>query len=71
MHKGNKTKERLIFMPPMDKLYYWENTKEKGRLMGPLFLQGRALELPMIELFLKVINKKEMVKKSKAHSLKR
>jgi hypothetical protein len=39
--------------------------------MGPLFLQGRALKPPMIELFLQVTNKKEMVKKSKAHPLKR
>jgi hypothetical protein len=39
--------------------------------MDPLFLQGRALEPPMIELFLQIENLKEMVKKSKAHSLKR
>jgi hypothetical protein len=43
-------------MPPMDKLYYWENTKEKGRLMGPFFLQGREIEPPMIELFLQITN---------------
>jgi hypothetical protein len=40
----------------MDILYKWENTKEKGRLMGPLFLQGRALESPMRELFLQIEN---------------
>jgi hypothetical protein len=39
--------------------------------MGPLFLQGRALEPPMIEIFLKITNWKEMVKKCKSHSLKR
>jgi hypothetical protein len=59
-------------MPPMDRIVLvGKNTKEKGRLMGPLFLQGRVLEPPMIELFLQLENLKEMVKKSKAHSLKR
>jgi hypothetical protein len=56
VHKRNRTKERPIFMPPMDRLYYWANTKEKGRLMAPLFLQWRALEPPMIKIFLQIIN---------------
>jgi hypothetical protein len=31
-------------MPPMDNYISWKNTVEKGGLMDPLFLLGRALE---------------------------
>jgi hypothetical protein len=44
-------------MPPMERIVLVEeNTKEKGRYMGPLFLQGRALGPPKIDLFLQVTN---------------
>jgi hypothetical protein len=39
-------------MPPMDNYISWKNTVEKGGLMDPLFLLGRALEFPIGELFL-------------------
>jgi hypothetical protein len=39
-------------MPPMDNYISWQNTIEKGGVMDPLCLLGRALEFPIGELFL-------------------
>jgi hypothetical protein len=44
-------------MPPMERIVLVERKHQREReIMGPLFLQGRALGPPNIELFLQVTN---------------
>jgi hypothetical protein len=51
-------------MPPMERIVLVERKHRREReTLGPLFLQGRALGPPNIELFLQMRNYNEMVKR--------
>jgi hypothetical protein len=46
-------------MPPMERIVLVERKHQREReALGPLFLQGRALEPPKIDLFLQLENLK-------------
>ena len=51
-------------MPPMERIVLVERKHQReSETLGPLFLQGRALGPPNIEIFLQVTNYNEMVKR--------